>query len=76
MSQINIIGKENCNYCKRAKDLLTKLNLPFEYKDVGEVEIEEIPVGAKTFPIVFVDENWIGGYDQLAVHEVVLNAIS
>lgn len=74
-TKIFIIGKENCNYCKRAKDLLTRVNLPFEYKDVTEIEIEDIPVGAKTFPVVFINDEWIGGFDQLSVHEVVLDSI-
>jgi len=70
---IRIYGKKDCVWCTRAKDECWKFNVPYEYKDVYEDlstdEFKElfatIAPYAKTFPIIIVEGDYIGGYTEL-----------
>lgn len=70
---IKIYGKKDCVWCTKAKDECWKLGITYEYKDVYEdltvSEFKELfehkAVGARTFPIVIVNDNYIGGYSEL-----------
>lgn len=70
--KIEIYGKQNCNFCVSAKKLLEIKNVPFEYKDFFElneteqtqIQTERAPT-AKTFPIIFIDDTYIGGFNNL-----------
>ena len=66
---INIYGKHDCNWCNMAKQLLQDRSILFNYYLVGEdvgidFIIETFP-GVKTVPIVQVNGNHIGGFEQL-----------
>jgi len=66
---INIYGKHDCSYCISAKKLLDDRSIPYNYYLVGEdvgidYVIENFP-GVKMVPIVQVNGNYIGGFDQL-----------
>jgi glutaredoxin len=66
-----VYGKENCIYCVKAKELLTSMALPFEYHDVmKDIEQRSIMLGkltnVKTLPQIFVNDDHIGGYSELA----------
>ncbi|OGH85531.1 MAG: hypothetical protein A2493_01160 [Candidatus Magasanikbacteria bacterium RIFOXYC12_FULL_33_11] len=59
-----------CPYCKRAKELLTSLSLKFEEIDVTENteardEASKKAGGWMTVPMIFRDEGFIGGFDDL-----------
>ena len=59
-----------CPYCKRAKELLTSLNLPFEEIDVSENteardEARKKAGGWMTVPMIFRDEEFLGGFDDI-----------
>ena len=73
-----VYGKENCSYCVKAKDLLTKNGLDFYYVDVSVQAnrdellslAESIGVTVSTVPQVFQtdwegDTHYIGGYKEL-----------
>lgn len=69
MSKNTIFYKKNCNYCLRAKLLLEKLGIPFQ-----EINLEENPdihdeiikkTGKTSVPQIWINENYIGGYDDL-----------
>jgi len=66
---INIYGKHDCSYCFRAKKHLEDRSIPFNYylvgEDVGIDFIIENFSGVNTVPIVQVNGNYIGGYEQL-----------
>lgn len=69
-----IYGKPNCIYCSMAKTLLEQKQIPYMYVDVTsmhrgmEIFQNRFP-GAKSFPqIRDMDDNWIGGYDDLVRH--------
>lgn len=66
-----IYTTQYCPYCAKAKSLLTSLDIAFEDFDVGEDQelrqkmIDE--TGHMTVPIIFIDDKFIGGYDDLVV---------
>lgn len=69
-----IHSKPNCQFCTRAKLLLTQRGLPFEEIDVSsdaakQAMLERIAASGnpppRTVPQIFNDEEYIGGYDQL-----------
>ena len=67
---IEIWGKPACPYCVKAKVLCEKLQITYEYKQLGvdfdrELIMETFP-GARTFPQIKINGKAIGGYDQLA----------
>lgn len=69
---IEIWGKQNCPYCENAKQLCEANGLTYVYKQLGEdFERDEILAefpGAKTFPQIKINEDKIGGFDQLFEH--------
>ena len=67
--RIVIYTKLDCSYCVEAKSLLKNNNIPFEEKllDLNftrEYLLEEYP-SAKTFPVIVINEKYIGGYTEL-----------
>ncbi|NQY43860.1 MAG: glutaredoxin 3, partial [Legionellales bacterium] len=62
--------KNNCPYCNWAKDFFNTKNISYQ-----EINIEETPNlltemleksnGHRTFPQIFINEQHIGGYDDL-----------
>ena len=67
-----IYSKENCIFCVKAKDLLTKRGIAFD--EISAVEFRDVLIervtrasGAapKTVPQIFIDSEYVGGYDQL-----------
>jgi glutaredoxin 3 len=70
MVKVEIWGKPQCPFCDRAKSLCEKLQLEYEYKQLGidfdrEQIMENFP-GARTFPQIRISGKTIGGYQQLA----------
>lgn len=66
---IDIYGKPDCVWCKRALDLVVEKNVEYNYHSIGDdigidFIIENFP-GVKTVPIIVVNGMRIGGYDQL-----------
>lgn len=66
---IEIYSKPNCKFCVAAKSLLHSKNIEFQEKTLDidfsrDDIIAEFPL-AKTFPIVVIDGEYIGGYEQL-----------
>jgi len=65
-------SKYNCPYCEQAKALLSQKGIPFEERKIGdgytkEELLEAVPT-ARTVPQIFLDENLIGGFDDLKKH--------
>lgn len=68
-----VYGKENCNYCTAAKELLTAKALPFVYLTLGKDYTKEqliekcSPVIPRTVPQIFDGYgNYIGGFTELS----------
>lgn len=74
MSKALIISKENCGYCTRVRNLLDIKKVEFIEKkldkDISRNEVLEI-VGEKvknkqlTFPQVYINDEYIGGYTDV-----------
>lgn len=67
---IEIYGKADCSYCVKAKNLLDTHMVAYDYFSIGEditteEVIEKFP-GVRTVPVVAVNGNLLGGYEQLA----------
>jgi glutaredoxin 3 len=69
MSRVTVYTTEPCGFCRVAKSLLQKRNVPFSEvslaKDpVGRTELVQL-TGMMTFPQVVIDDQPIGGYQEL-----------
>jgi glutaredoxin len=69
--QAIIWSKDNCSFCVRAKHLLTINNIDFEERNMsrGPWTREQLLVvvpDAKAVPQIFIDDQLIGGYTELA----------
>lgn len=65
-------SKYHCPYCDQAKALLKQRGIPFEEKKIGdgytkEELLEAVPT-ARTVPQIFIDEQLIGGFNELKQH--------
>lgn len=67
--QIQLITREECNYCDNAKVLLSNEGFSFTEKlighDIDREEVLENYPGQKMLPVVVIDGKCIGGFDQL-----------
>lgn len=67
---MNIVWtKENCSFCVRAKQELSRRNISFEERKLGsgwtkEDLLKDVPL-AKTVPQIFLWGKYIGGYTEL-----------
>ena len=65
-------SKDNCPYCEQAKALLKMKGIEFEEKKIGDgyttEEVLEAVPGARTVPQIFIDEQLIGGFQELKTH--------
>ena len=70
MSKVEIYTWQYCPFCIRAKSLLKKKNINFtEYKIDGDQEARSNMTkranGRRTLPQIFIDNEGIGGCDDL-----------
>ena len=68
--KIKIYSKNNCVYCIKAKHLVKSLGLEYEEKKLEEFEsvdkmFEDIGKVVRAMPQIKIDDNLIGGYNQL-----------
>lgn len=68
---IEVYGRPGCSWCQKARDLLTQHGIPFEYIDFSQedpaLKTQLLQMtGATTVPLVFIEDEYIGGYDHLA----------
>jgi glutaredoxin 3 len=70
MAKVVVYTKSYCPYCDRAKDLLTRKGVEFEeiYLDDHPGEYAELKqrTGMMTVPQIFIDDQLVGGYTELA----------
>lgn len=61
--------KYNCQFCDQAKALLKQNNISFEERKIGDgytrEELLEAVPNARTVPQIFLNDEYIGGFDQL-----------
>ena len=63
-----VYGTKICLYCDKVENLLKTKDLPFEKIYIDEDDDAKdyiVKQGFKTVPQIWLDDNWIGGYDDL-----------
>lgn len=76
--KVEIYGKDGCPYCVKAKEACENANIPYTYINIvgpnsqatkADVQARINALGhsheMRTVPQIFVDDKWIGGYDNL-----------
>lgn len=74
MAKIVIYSTPICPYCVRAKELLKKKGQSYEEVDISanpmvRDEMMEKSGGRRTVPQIFINDQHIGGFDDLAALE-------
>jgi glutaredoxin 3 len=69
MPKVVIYSSASCGYCVRAKMLLDQKNVPYEeirvdLDDQKKAEMMELS-GRRTVPQIFINDQHIGGFDDL-----------
>lgn len=66
---IEVYTKPNCNFCNLAKELLEDRGIDYREfildVDFSREHIQDNFPAARTYPIIVVDEQYVGGYQQL-----------
>jgi glutaredoxin 3 len=70
VANIIIYTGANCSYCTWAKNLLDAKNLPYQeiridLDEKKRVEMEQLS-GRRTVPQIFINDQHIGGFDDLS----------
>lgn len=70
MAKVIIYSKENCPYCDWAKDLLSAKKISYteiraDLDPEKRAEMERLS-GRRTFPQIFINDQSIGGFDDLS----------
>ena len=66
--RIRLYGSDTCPYCVAARSLLATKGLEFEDVPVGDPALRKLmeeQSGGRTVPQIFVDDQPIGGFDEL-----------
>jgi glutaredoxin 3 len=70
MARVKIFSTANCPFCTKAKQLLTKWNIPFDEAMIdsdmaARREFSSVTNGARTVPQIIIDGVCIGGFTEL-----------
>lgn len=70
--KIEVYSRDNCAYCVKAKNLLVNKELEYQEIDAGsnrDALIERVTQATgmppRTVPQIFIDDQYVGGYDDL-----------
>ena len=70
VADIVVYSTERCSYCVMAKKLLESKGLTYREIDVSHDEALQQEMversGRRSVPEIFIDDDFIGGYDDLA----------
>ena len=69
MTKAIVWSNVGCHFCEMAKTLLEQKDIEYEERNIAkdwkiEQLLKAIP-NARTVPQIFVDDKYIGGYDEL-----------
>lgn len=64
---VKIYSKDGCKYCELAKQFLKEKNIEFEalIPEGDEINSLKFKNNWKTFPFIFINKQFIGGYQEL-----------
>jgi glutaredoxin len=65
-------SKDQCPYCVQAKSLLQSKGIEYEERNINqtwtkEQLLEAVP-SARTLPQIFIDDQLVGGFNELRQH--------
>jgi GrxC family glutaredoxin len=67
--KVQIYSKFPCPYCIRAKEFFNSKNIAFEEIDLtgnyDEIDKLKERTGHRTFPQIFINDQFVGGYSDL-----------
>jgi glutaredoxin len=61
-----VFSKTNCGYCTKAKSLLEESGEHYEVIEEFDVEAIKRVTNHKTFPFIFKDNTFLGGFTELS----------
>ena len=72
MTKAIVWSNVGCHFCEMAKDLLKQKGIEYEERNLDlywkvEQLLEAVP-GARSVPQIFLDDKYIGSYDNLVEH--------
>ena len=72
MTKAIIWSNVGCHFCEMAKNLLKQKGIEYEERNLAkewkiQQLLEAVP-GARSVPQIFVDDKYVGGYDELVDH--------
>ena len=72
MTKAIVWSNVGCHFCEMAKTLLEQKGIEYEERNIAkdwkvEQLLEAVP-NARTVPQIFVDDKYIGSYDNLVEH--------
>ncbi len=73
-AKIIIYTKANCSYCDWAKQLLDKKQATYQevridLDETARTDMERLSNGRRTVPQIFINDQLIGGFDDLSALE-------
>ncbi|SCA57108.1 Rubrerythrin (modular protein) [Candidatus Terasakiella magnetica] len=70
---VEIYTKDNCMFCKKAKELMKENDVAYKEIDAGTVaafkKMQDRLPGVSTVPQIIIDGHHIGGFDVLEAHQ-------
>jgi len=71
MTKVIIYTKNNCPFCVWAKQILDSKKISYqeiniEHDPIKRNEMERLSGGHRTLPQIFINDQFIGGYDELS----------
>ncbi len=77
---IVIYGKPNCPSCTMAKSWLDARSIPYDYKQLDTDFVREdlvaVAPAARSYPVVFVNGDYVGGFQQMTTVVMAESAFS
>ena len=69
MTKAIVWSNIGCHSCEMAKDLLKQKGIEYEERNLAKdwkiQQLLEVVPGARSVPQIFVDDKYIGGYNEL-----------
>ncbi len=70
MARVKVYSTASCPFCDKAKQLLSKWNIPYDEAMIdsdmqARREFAEVTNGARTVPQIVIDDVCIGGFTEL-----------
>ena len=70
VAKVEVYSGSGCPFCDRAKSLLTQKGVAYteirvDQSDANRAEMFKRSGGQRTIPQIFINDQWIGGFDCL-----------